>query len=166
MHRRQLADSHRLRCRFGRQSHGNGKRSMTPQTEPVEPPLYSRSVQMPVVAVLVLALAWALTRIPKPTMGEDSKISQPLTIDLNSAPPRELSLLPGVGPVLAKRIFENRQRLGPFGSAGEVGRVYGVGDKTVEMIAPYATVNLGDIAGLPRLASSAAEKGSGDGTDR
>jgi DNA uptake protein ComE-like DNA-binding protein len=139
---------------------------MTHQLEPVEPPLYSRSVQIPVVAVLILALVGAVSWMPAPAVRQDSKVKEPLTIDLNLAPPRELSLLPGIGPVLAKRIFENRQRLGPFESAREVGRVYGVGDKTIEAIAPYATVNRDRTAGQTRLASGGAKQGSGTGAER
>ena len=53
-------------------------------------------------------------------------------IDLNAADARELSLLPGIGPVLATRIVDNRDRLGPFASVQDVGRVFGVGPKTLQ----------------------------------
>ena len=115
---------------------------MTRQIELVEPPLHSRSVQIPIVSVLTLSLLIAVCCNPLTRHTPDGGIGKPVLIDLNQAPPHELALLPGVGPVLAKRIFENRSRLGPFGSAQDVSRVYGVGEKTVQLIAPYATVGL------------------------
>jgi competence protein ComEA len=57
-----------------------------------------------------------------------------IQIDLNRAHARELTLLPGVGPVLARRIVENRNRLGPFESVDALARVDGIGDKTIERI--------------------------------
>ena len=38
----------------------------------------------------------------------------PDRVDLNSAPAAELRRLPGVGPTLAARIIEHRQKHGPF----------------------------------------------------
>jgi DNA uptake protein ComE-like DNA-binding protein len=109
--------------------------------EQVEPPLNSRSVQIPVAMLLTVALIFAISLIPNGSDPADREIGEALTIDLNSASPRELSLLPGVGKVLAKRIAENRARLGPFDSAKDVGRVHGVGDKTINLIARFVTVD-------------------------
>ena len=55
-----------------------------------------------------------------------------LRIDLNRADSRELTLLPGVGPVLARRILENRRRQGHFSSIDDLDRVHGIGKKTIE----------------------------------
>lgn len=156
----------RKALQYGSQPHGIGNRSMTHQLEHVEPPLYARSVQTTVVVVLLIALTYAARRIPVPNRRDGSQFSQPLAIDLNRAAPRELSLLPGVGPVLAKRIFENRQRLGPFESAHDVGRVHGIGDKTIEQIAPYATVNPDNPTEPPRLASKSTKVAGTIGADR
>src|SRR5262245_8755220 len=41
-------------------------------------------------------------------------------IDLNSATWVEWSQLPGIGPVLAKRIVEDRERNGPFGRVSDL----------------------------------------------
>lgn len=54
-----------------------------------------------------------------------------LQIDLNAASRRELSLLPGVGPVLARRILADRGRNGPFHSVEDLSRVHGIGPKTI-----------------------------------
>ncbi len=50
-------------------------------------------------------------------------------INLNSATKEELEKLPGVGPVLAERILEYRQKIGGFKNIGELKLVEGVGEK-------------------------------------
>ncbi|MBN2465633.1 helix-hairpin-helix domain-containing protein [candidate division WOR-3 bacterium] len=50
-------------------------------------------------------------------------------VDLNRATPRELDGLPGIGPVLAARIVEYRQRRGGFRSVSELRSVSGIGGK-------------------------------------
>lgn len=120
---------------------------MTGNTEHVEPPLNSRRVQLLVASILVFALLSILFVLlgatnRKPSVNGLGPIGS-VTIDLNDAAPRELALLPGVGPVLAKRIVENRNRLGPFTSLEDIGRVHGVGDKTIQQIDRYVTVNEG-----------------------
>lgn len=62
-------------------------------------------------------------------------------IDLNRASAAELELLPRVGPRLAERIVEERERGGPFRSVGDLERVRGIGPRTVERIAPLATAS-------------------------
>ena len=46
-------------------------------------------------------------------------------LDLNRADVKALELLPGVGPVGAKRIADDRRDRGPFGSPADLGRVRG-----------------------------------------
>jgi len=53
-------------------------------------------------------------------------------IDLNSATWPELTQLDGIGPSLAQRIVEDRERDGPFRSVGELTRVKGLGPKLLE----------------------------------
>ncbi|MFP4493440.1 MAG: helix-hairpin-helix domain-containing protein [Puniceicoccaceae bacterium] len=57
-------------------------------------------------------------------------------INVNTAPSAELERLPGVGPVIAGRIIEERER-SPFQSAGDLGRVRGIGPESIETIAPF-----------------------------
>ena len=55
-------------------------------------------------------------------------------IDINRASPHQLSYLPGIGPVLAQRIVEYRQKQGPFQELSELLRVPGIGKLKLEKI--------------------------------
>jgi competence protein ComEA len=61
-------------------------------------------------------------------------------VNLNTATADELDTLPGVGPVTAQSILEWRQENGSFTSVQELLEVDGIGPKTLEQIAPHATV--------------------------
>jgi competence protein ComEA len=65
----------------------------------------------------------------------------PLRIDLNTASEAELVRLPGIGPVMAKRIVEYRKANGPFRQLRDLRRVKGIGAKTYEKIAPLLRIN-------------------------
>lgn len=58
-------------------------------------------------------------------------------VDLNSADADTLCLLPGVGPVIAERIIEYRERAGGFGCVEELLTIRGIGDATLEKIYDY-----------------------------
>ncbi len=56
---------------------------------------------------------------------------------VNRARAEELELLPGVGPSLARRIIEVRERTGPFRTPADLGRVKGLGKRTQEKLAQF-----------------------------
>ena len=56
----------------------------------------------------------------------------PGTVDVNRASESELDRLPGIGPVLAARIVDEREAGGPFASYLDLQRVRGIGPVTVE----------------------------------
>ena len=58
-------------------------------------------------------------------------------LDLNRASVEELDRLPGIGPVLARRIVEHRTRLGAFRSTDELLGVPGIGVRSLERLRPY-----------------------------
>lgn len=64
----------------------------------------------------------------------------PGKININRANQQELETLPGIGPVLAGRIIEWRRAHGSFKRLEDLKLVKGIGDKTVERLAPYLTV--------------------------
>jgi competence protein ComEA len=61
-------------------------------------------------------------------------------LDLNAAAEADLVRLPGIGPVLAKRIVEYRQAHGPFKRLEELRQVKGIGVKTYAKLAPLLVV--------------------------
>jgi competence protein ComEA len=61
-------------------------------------------------------------------------------VNLNTATQAELETLPGVGPVLAQRILDYRQRHGGFRSIGELRKVEGIGDARYEQLKDLVTV--------------------------
>jgi len=63
---------------------------------------------------------------------------QPVRIDVNTAEPYELILLPKIGPTIARAIIEERETNGPFSSLNDLSRVSGIGPKTIESIRPHA----------------------------
>jgi len=61
--------------------------------------------------------------------------------NVNTAPASEISLLPGIGPALAQRIVLDRETNGPFGSLDDLGRVRGIGPKTIIQITPLVVLS-------------------------
>lgn len=59
----------------------------------------------------------------------------PLHPDLMDA--EDWDALPGIGPVMAKKIVEARQKYGEFGSVENLQRVPGVGKNKVDRLRPY-----------------------------
>lgn len=55
-------------------------------------------------------------------------------IHINTADEKKLDELPGVGPVMAKRIVEYRNEHGPFESVDDLAKVRGIGAEKLEKI--------------------------------
>ncbi len=81
-------------------------------------------------------------REEKSYSGSSSSSSSSL-LDINSAGLEELEKLPGIGPVLARRILETRRELGGFKNPGEILKVPGIGTKRLESITPLITLGVG-----------------------
>lgn len=64
----------------------------------------------------------------------------PVRTNLNAATSEQLQRLPRIGPALAGRIIEYRRVHGRFRSAGELTEVRGIGDKTMERLAPWVHI--------------------------
>jgi uncharacterized protein len=65
-------------------------------------------------------------------------------IDVNTASPQLLEHVSGVGPTLAKRIVQHREREGAFASRAALRRVGGLGAKTFEQAAGFLRVRGGE----------------------
>ncbi len=65
-------------------------------------------------------------------------------LDLNRAKKYELEALPGIGPVLAGRIIDYRERHGGFSSVSELRNVAGIGPKRYAVLREMVTVGYPD----------------------
>ncbi len=59
-------------------------------------------------------------------------MARPVNVNLASA--EQLQSLPGIGPVLARRIVEWRERVGPFERVDDLVEVPGVGPRILERL--------------------------------
>lgn len=78
------------------------------------------------------ASTWSNTSPPR---------SYAFTVEVNSADWPELTCLPGIGEILAKRIVMVRQEKGGFSRSEDLTAVEGIGPKTVRKITPYLRFN-------------------------
>lgn len=82
-----------------------------------------------------LVIAAPTVRIGPPARSKDGGL-----IDVNRASETELTALRGIGPALARRIVEYRERNGPFRSVEELVQVRGIGPAKLEGFRDRATV--------------------------
>jgi competence ComEA-like helix-hairpin-helix protein len=106
---------------------------------PATPLLSEPQNQTAVAPASASPLAEALSRFStRPAAAPPPADPRPL--DLNRATVAELSRLPGVGPGLAQRIFDERERRGRFDSPEALRHVMGVGPKKLAALRDLVTV--------------------------
>jgi len=86
-----------------------------------------------------LALAMAALLVSGTAMAA-GKPAPTAKVNLNTASVEQLTTLPGVGPKLAARIVEYRQKSGAFRSTQELINVQGIGEKSYAKIAAWLSV--------------------------
>jgi comEA protein len=101
-------------------------------------------------AATLAALGLLVAMLATPALAQ-AKAAPAAKVNLNTASAQQLATLPGVGPKLADRIVEYRQKSGGFRSVEELMNVGGVGEKNFAKL--QAHVVLGD-----KPAASAAVK--------
>jgi len=89
-------------------------------------------------------------QIHVPILGDDSEEAGVIpalptrsggpVIYINTAAAEELQRLPGIGAVIANRIIAYREANGPFSSVEQLGEVEGIGEATLEQIAPFISL--------------------------
>ena len=78
-----------------------------------------------------------------PSQPQQQTTAQPAAaalLNLNTATAAELAKLPGIGPAVAARIVEHRQKTGSFKKIEELMNVKGIGEKTFLKLKPLVTV--------------------------
>lgn len=99
------------------------------------------AVALLVALGLIGTLAWWVAEGGLASRLGEVEQAEPQTavfdVDLSSADWPELAQLPGIGPVLAKRIVESRSAEGPFWAVEDLRRVRGIGPLTLQRIRPY-----------------------------
>jgi len=101
-----------------------------PSARPFSQTLAARACAIVLVVVSGVLLVWTLI----PEMDDPSITLDSITyrIDLNSADETELSLLPNIGPKLARAIVEDRETNGSYETIEDLDRVKGIGPRTIE----------------------------------
>ena len=79
-------------------------------------------------------------RTSRPRTRTRSGANNPVRMNLNTADVELLQRLPQIGPALAGRIIAYRRDRGPFSSINQVVNVRGIGEKTLEKMAPWIYV--------------------------
>jgi len=77
-------------------------------------------------------------------------------IDINTANQAQLETLPGIGPVIAGRIIEYRQKK-PFASIEEIKEVKGIGEATFLKIQDMLTVSAPQAEAKPAAPADAKQ---------
>lgn len=93
------------------------------------------------MAVLFCGMLFTSSADAAGRSGRTGKPAPTSKVNLNSASAQQLTVLPGVGPKLAERIIEYRQKSGGFHSTQEVMNVKGVGEKGFAKIEAYVVVS-------------------------
>lgn len=87
---------------------------------------------MRVLTAMLLLLGTAL--------GAPSAFAAEGVVNVNTATPAQLQLLPRVGPSIASRIVEFRDQNGAFQVIEDLMLVRGIGEKTFELIEPHVAL--------------------------
>ena len=93
------------------------------------------------LALAIVALAGHSIHASQAAGSSQSGSSQPAPlVNLNTATAADFEKLPGIGPAMAIRIVEYRQKNGNFKKVEELMNVQGIGEKTFLRLKPLVTV--------------------------
>jgi competence protein ComEA len=100
-------------------------------------------IRMMMAAIAAIALS-------APALSAQSKAPAPkpaataaAPVNLNTATAEQLATIPGVGPKMAERIIDYRQKNGGFKKVEDLMNVSGVGEKSFLKMKPLITVTAG-----------------------
>ena len=97
--------------------------------------------------IRILMAAIAAVALSAPAMSAQSKAPAPKStataaapVNLNTATAEQLATIPGVGPKMAERIIDYRQKNGGFKKIEDLMNVSGVGEKSFLKMKPLITL--------------------------
>jgi competence protein ComEA len=98
-----------------------------------------------ILCCAALSASPACVELPRRAARQQQRVSPPAggarpAVSLNRASREELERLPGVGPSLAARIVEHRERHGPFRRVEHLLLVRGFGERRLRDLEPFVTV--------------------------
>jgi competence protein ComEA len=76
----------------------------------------------------------------QPAAGQVTAQPASTLVNLKTATPEQLDALPGVGPTMAAKIIEYRQKNGPFTTVDELDDVSGIGPSKLEALRDLVTI--------------------------
>ena len=119
---------------------------------------YWRAVIFLVTTILLGAGFWGLRRfnpalflgkpdfiaVPYDELPDEKKQklveNKPVLLNINTASTEELQTLSGIGPQMAQKIIQYREKHGPFTSVDALTEVKGLGEKTLEKLKPFIDI--------------------------
>ncbi len=88
--------------------------------------------------VLSLALLTAFgLALAGSSLAEDASPQLVGTVNINTATPEQLELLPGIGEARARAVVSMRKQRGGFKSVDELTEVSGIGEAALERLRPF-----------------------------
>jgi competence protein ComEA len=99
-----------------------------------------------VIAAAILASGTTALAQPAHPQSASSQVqasqapAQPAPVNLNTATKADLEKLPGIGPSMAQRILDYRQKNGSFKKVEELMNIQGIGEKSFLKLKALVTV--------------------------
>jgi competence protein ComEA len=108
--------------------------------------LFQKNFRRIILLSAALAAPSACVKLPRRAPGTVAQIAEAparaegsAPVSLNRATREELEKLPGIGPALAARIVEHRERFGPFRRAEHLMLVRGISERRFRQLRPFVS---------------------------